>query len=160
MTPNAPDLLNKDPAVPTLASSDDKKAEPAVEGVQGSPLLLAASSLRLEMGKKRQELLGKDLAVVVTHRKTGKQSPEGLVRAGQALHKKHHEAPCVESEPVKKKHKVGSLEEEAFRAQAWGVPQTLLEMHRVGCGSCRYRAGCCDSCWKRRGFGPAAAGGA
>ena len=44
-----------------------------------------------------------------------------------------------------------SKEELAFRVSQ-GVPLKLLKAHAKGCGRCRHRAGCTNSCWKKRGF--------
>ena len=32
------------------------------------------------------------------------------------------------------------------------IPAALKERYRQGCGTCRYRAYCCNSCWRKRGF--------
>ena len=44
-----------------------------------------------------------------------------------------------------------SKEEIEFRVSK-GVPLALLKARAKGCGKCRRRAGCTNSCWKKRGF--------
>ena len=158
----------------TAASSQDSaeppRTEPCPKTEDGDALLSAAASLRAEMRKKSRPMPAnptRSVPVVAT-RKRGKCSPEGVLREGQALARPTLALPApaasdlvADPQPAQKKQKLvaGSADEEAFRRRAWRIALAVIEMYRAGCSTCRWRKGCCESCWKKRGYSAAAAKG-
>ena len=55
------------------------------------------------------------------------------------------------SKETKKSAAAASKQDDRARLLA-SIPMALKERYRKGCATCRYRAYCCNSCWRKRGF--------
>ena len=66
---------------------------------------------------------------------------------------KRPSAACVKKSGHKALAASASLSKEEQRKRLWEqIPSKLKARFKDGCATCRYRAGCCNSCWRKRGF--------
>ena len=137
-------------AAQALEDKVPKKKRPNVSTIQ-EQLVSLQEGLRSEGTKdkavvRKKPAFKRPAAAVVKEAKTGpKQSAATLKRpAGNCGTSSGQKAGKAASTCASK--------EERRKLLLAQVPSKLKARYKDGCATCRYRPGCCDSCWRKRGF--------
>ena len=141
------------PQTPAVDASEKPVPQPVAftlkEAAQQPSALAAAKALAEDLLEKpgqkprplKLRLRGKQSAQVPA---AAKKAPKSQVKKAAGKAQSAGQRAASSAAP-------NSKEEIEFRVSK-GLPLALLKAHAKGCGKCRHRAGCTNSCWKKRGF--------
>ena len=163
---NARDLIStpqRAPELPAITSPDAAAVQPerqalqAIEDKPTCPLQVMAmlkkkaaeEQTAAEKKKKKKQKNGSQSTVS----EEPQQKPAMKKQQQKAAMKKHAKKPTMKKQDQKaamKKQKQQDAMKELKKVKTLPGPSERLKLRPLGCGKCRKRPGCCDSCWLSR----------
>ena len=180
--PSSPEKIVKKPSVQLLALTNGEEFEsqeshasskvvpnaaevtpttvvepPAVTESRAPTLASQVSALRGQLSLKRPAAASHDKShededdeATVLKRPAARKATSPKKKPAAALAK-------PKGQPKKKpqvglKRKAAPVEDDYRKRLMASIPKTLKDQYKRGCGTCRNRPWCCNSCWHKRGF--------